>query len=62
MPDEDAEVIGLKPLSSGERTEDEGLFIVQHSYWQETMRQRSRRKPTQSEENASHDAHRRRTD
>ena len=22
---------------SGERTEDEGLFVVQHKYWQETM-------------------------
>jgi benzoate/toluate 1,2-dioxygenase subunit alpha len=23
---------------SGVRTEDEGLFVVQHQYWQETMR------------------------
>jgi benzoate/toluate 1,2-dioxygenase alpha subunit len=36
--DENAEVIGLKPLLSGKRTEDEGLFVVQHQYWQETMR------------------------
>ena len=36
--DENAEVIGLKPLMSGKRTEDEGLFVVQHQYWQETMR------------------------
>jgi benzoate/toluate 1,2-dioxygenase alpha subunit len=36
--DENAEVIGLKPLMSGKLTEDEGLFVVQHQYWQETMR------------------------
>ena len=36
--DENAEAIGLKPLMSGKRTEDEGLFVVQHQYWQETMR------------------------
>ena len=29
-PDEGAEAIGLKPLMSGARTEDEGLFVVQH--------------------------------
>jgi benzoate/toluate 1,2-dioxygenase subunit alpha len=32
-----AEAIGLKPLLSGARTEDEGLFVVQHKYWQDTM-------------------------
>jgi benzoate/toluate 1,2-dioxygenase subunit alpha len=32
-----AEAIGLKPLMSGARTEDEGLFVLQHKYWQETM-------------------------
>jgi benzoate/toluate 1,2-dioxygenase subunit alpha len=35
--DDAAEAIGLKPLLSGARTEDEGLFVVQHKYWQETM-------------------------
>ena len=35
--DEAAGSIGLKPLLSGKRTEDEGLFVVQHKYWQETM-------------------------
>ena len=35
--DNAAEAIGLKPLLSGARTEDEGLFVVQHKYWQETM-------------------------
>jgi hypothetical protein len=35
--DEAAESIGLKPLMSGVRTEDEGLFVVQHKYWQEAL-------------------------
>lgn len=35
--DEAAEAIGLKALMSGVRTEDEGLFVLQHKYWQETM-------------------------
>src|SRR5918995_443732 len=37
-PDQNAEVIGLQPVMSGKLTEDEGLFVVQHQYWQETMR------------------------
>jgi benzoate/toluate 1,2-dioxygenase subunit alpha len=36
-PDEAAEAIGLKPLMSGVRTEDEGLFVVQHKYWQKAL-------------------------
>ena len=36
-PDEAARSIGLKPLMSGMRTEDEGLFVVQHKYWQEAL-------------------------
>jgi benzoate/toluate 1,2-dioxygenase subunit alpha len=36
-PDEAAKSIGLKPLMSGARTEDEGLFVVQHKYWQEAL-------------------------
>jgi benzoate/toluate 1,2-dioxygenase alpha subunit len=35
--DEAAQSIGLKPLMSGVRTEDEGLFVVQHNYWQEAL-------------------------
>ena len=35
--DEAAQSIGLQPLMSGKRTEDEGLFILQHKYWQEAM-------------------------
>ena len=37
--DEAARAIGLAPLMSGVRTEDEGLFVVQHKYWQQAMRQ-----------------------
>ena len=36
-PDAAAEAIGLNPLMSGVKTEDEGLFVVQHKYWQEAM-------------------------
>ncbi|RDD68560.1 Rieske 2Fe-2S domain-containing protein [Paracoccus versutus] len=37
-PDENARRMGLKPLLSGERSEDEGLFVCQHEYWAEVMR------------------------
>lgn len=36
--DANAETIGLKPLMSGVKTEDEGLFVMQHQHWQDTMR------------------------
>ncbi len=36
--DEGARAIGLKPLLSGAKTEDEGLFAIQHRYWMDTMR------------------------
>jgi benzoate/toluate 1,2-dioxygenase alpha subunit len=36
--DENARKMGLKPLISGERSEDEGLFVVQHEYWVRVMR------------------------
>ncbi|MGE7419003.1 SRPBCC family protein, partial [Methylobacterium tarhaniae] len=36
--DEGAKAIGLKPLLSGAKTEDEGLFAIQHRYWMDTMR------------------------
>jgi benzoate/toluate 1,2-dioxygenase subunit alpha len=35
--DEAARSIGLKPLMSGVRTEDEGLFVLQHKYWQRAL-------------------------
>jgi benzoate/toluate 1,2-dioxygenase subunit alpha len=37
-PDENAQKMGMKPLISGERSEDEGLFICQHEYWARVMR------------------------
>ena len=36
-PDAEADKIGLKPLLSGVKTEDEGLYVVQHKHWLETM-------------------------
>ncbi|WP_109476142.1 Rieske 2Fe-2S domain-containing protein [Paraburkholderia sp. C35] len=38
-PDENAKGMGLNPLISGERSEDEGLFVVQHEYWAQVMRE-----------------------
>ncbi|MDQ7776834.1 MAG: Rieske 2Fe-2S domain-containing protein [Paracoccus aminovorans] len=37
-PDDNARRMGLAPLISGERSEDEGLFVVQHEYWARVMR------------------------
>lgn len=36
-PDEDAKAIGMNPLSSGARTEDEGCFVYHHKNWQDRM-------------------------
>ena len=36
-PDAGADAIGLKPLLSGAKTEDEGLFVVQHKYWKDCL-------------------------
>jgi benzoate/toluate 1,2-dioxygenase alpha subunit len=36
-PDEDAKALGVNPILSGARTEDEGLFVIQHSQWTERM-------------------------
>ena len=36
--DENAQKMGIKPLLSGERSEDEGLFVCQHDYWAQTMK------------------------
>jgi benzoate/toluate 1,2-dioxygenase alpha subunit len=37
-PDEGADAIGMRPLMSGLKTEDEGLFVVQHKYWHDVMK------------------------
>ena len=36
--DEAAQRIGLKPVLSGVKTEDEGLYTIQHRYWVQTIR------------------------
>jgi benzoate/toluate 1,2-dioxygenase alpha subunit len=38
-PDENAKRMGIEPLLSGERSEDEGLFVRQHEYWAKVMRE-----------------------
>ncbi|VVD59668.1 2-halobenzoate 1,2-dioxygenase large subunit [Pandoraea eparura] len=37
-PDDNARKMGLTPRLSGERSEDEGLFVCQHEYWVDVMR------------------------
>jgi benzoate/toluate 1,2-dioxygenase alpha subunit len=37
-PDEHADAMGITPKISGNRSEDEGLFLMQHHYWAETMK------------------------
>jgi benzoate/toluate 1,2-dioxygenase alpha subunit len=37
-PDEAAKEIGLQPVMSGVRTEDEGLYTIQHRYWLDVMK------------------------
>ncbi|KAF3997620.1 benzoate 1,2-dioxygenase large subunit [Glaciimonas immobilis] len=36
--DEAAKELGLKPLMSGVKTEDEGLYTIQHRYWLNVMK------------------------
>ncbi len=36
--DEEAQKLGIRPVASGVRTEDEGLYPIQHRYWLDTMR------------------------
>ena len=35
--DQNAKAQGLEPILSGERSEDEGLFVRQHEYWAQTL-------------------------
>lgn len=44
-PDANAAAMGLKPILSGERSEDEGLFVRQHEFWAETMRKAIKEEP-----------------
>jgi benzoate/toluate 1,2-dioxygenase alpha subunit len=47
-PDENAKGMGLNPLISGERSEDEGLFVVQHEYWRQVMREALRKEQAEA--------------
>ncbi|WP_292009076.1 Rieske 2Fe-2S domain-containing protein [Chryseobacterium sp.] len=37
--DEQAKTMGIHPLLSGIKSEDEGLFVTQHEYWQHAMKE-----------------------
>ena len=37
-PDENAKKLGINPILSGERSEDEGLFVCQHDFWLSSMK------------------------
>jgi benzoate/toluate 1,2-dioxygenase alpha subunit len=47
-PDANAKGMGLNPLISGERSEDEGLFVVQHEYWMRVMREALRKEQAEA--------------
>lgn len=38
-PDDNARAMGLNPLVSGTRPEDEGMYLKQHGYWAQALRQ-----------------------
>ncbi|BFM05085.1 MULTISPECIES: benzoate 1,2-dioxygenase large subunit [Gammaproteobacteria] len=42
-PDEGAKSIDLHPMMSGKKSEDEGLFIAQHHYWQQMIAEAARK-------------------
>lgn len=37
-PDDEAKKLGMNPILSGAKTEDEGLFTIQHRYWSDAMK------------------------
>jgi len=41
-PDDEAKALGLNPVRSGAKVEDEGLYPIQHHYWQQAMEQAAR--------------------
>ncbi|VVE24783.1 Rieske 2Fe-2S domain-containing protein [Pandoraea soli] len=47
-PDDNAKKMGLAPRLSGERSEDEGLFVCQHEYWVEVMRDALKKAQTEA--------------
>jgi len=46
--DDAAKQIGLKPLMSGVKTEDEGLYTLQHRYWLDVMKKATKEKGSES--------------
>ena len=38
-PDDEAKALGLNPVRSGVKVEDEGLYPIQHHYWLQAMQQ-----------------------
>ncbi len=38
-PDDEAKALGLNPVRSGAKVEDEGLYPIQHHYWLRAMQQ-----------------------
>ena len=46
--DEEAARIGLKPVMSGVKTEDEGLYTIQHRYWRDVMKKALEQEGTQA--------------
>jgi hypothetical protein len=51
--DEAAKDIGLAPVLSGVRTEDEGLYTVQHRYWLDVMKKAFAQKGSEGEQQMS---------
>ena len=37
-PDEQAKSMGINPIISGIKSEDEGLFLTQHEFWKESLK------------------------
>jgi benzoate/toluate 1,2-dioxygenase alpha subunit len=52
-PDENAKKLGINPLLSGERSEDEGLFVCQHDYWLSSMKNALNKEKSRIEQNNS---------
>ncbi|OCX65623.1 benzoate 1,2-dioxygenase large subunit [Thioclava sp. SK-1] len=51
-PDDNARAMGMNPILSAERAEDEGLFVRQHEFWSETLLAALKRETLPQEEPA----------
>ncbi len=49
-----AQEIGLKPVLSGVKTEDEGLYTEQHRYWQQSLLQAVKKSPQAAHASCGH--------